>query len=48
MPWDGSILDLGGALVDGDAFDDARARCGLGARPAHKAAAPEVAQEPLL
>jgi hypothetical protein len=48
MPWDGSILDLGRALVDGEAFDDAGVPDGLSARPAHEAGAPEVADELLL
>jgi hypothetical protein len=48
MPWEGSILDLGRALVDGDAFDDAGVPYGLSARPAHEAAAPKVPYKLLL
>jgi hypothetical protein len=44
----GAILDFGRALMNGDAVHDGGVGIGPSARPAHKAAAPEMTQKLLL
>jgi hypothetical protein len=47
MAGHGSIFDLGGALMDGNAIDDARL-AGVSARTAHEAASPQMPDKLLL